>query len=329
MAGVRKQTGKIILEYLEKYPKLPNLTLAKKIYKDHPLQFSSVENIRSSIRNYTGQHGTYHRKTMKTNKHYDRKIEYELPQSHADPFETYEIKQTKTLIISDLHIPYQDNNAIKLALDYGKKHGATCILINGDLIDFATISRFDNDWRFRSVAQEFEAVRLFLTTLRKAFPKAKIVLKEGNHDLRWEKWLFLKAPEIFDDPEFKLEVRLRLGELGIDIVKDKRPIKLGKLTVLHGHELPGMGGVNPARATFMKTLENVLVGHYHRSSKHSEPTMHGHMIVTKSTGCLCGLNPGFLPINKWNHGFAFCELDLKTGDYMLDILDIIKGKIYK
>jgi hypothetical protein len=57
--------------------------------------------------------------------------------------------------------------------------------------------------------------------------------------------------------------------------------------------------------------------------------MDGHVISVRSMGCLCGLNPHYMPINKHNHGFAFCELDIKTGEYFFENLKIIKGKIYK
>jgi hypothetical protein len=69
-----------------------------------------------------------------------------------------------------------------------------------------------------------------------------------------------------------LKVILKLDEKGIELVTDRKPVKIGKLTVLHGHELNGSGGVNPARATFLKTIDNVLIGHVHRSSQHTEPT---------------------------------------------------------
>jgi predicted phosphodiesterase len=321
------ENSKIIAGYLDKYPSLPSLTLAKKIYKDNPTCFVDLENVRSIIRYLRGKSGKTSRSKGNV-AHLNDKIIYELPESHAESFEPVFISQSKTLIISDLHFPYQDNKSITHALKYGQEHGANCILINGDLIDFALISRHEKNWRHRSVAEEFEAVRMFLKTLRKAFPKARIIFKHGNHDERWEKWLFLKAPEIFDCADFQLEVLLRFGELKIETVKDKRPIKIGKLTVLHGHELPGMGGVNPARATFTKTLASVLVGHYHRTSEHTEPTMLGDVINVHSMGCLCGMNPLFMPINKWNNGFAFCELDINTGEYELHNLKIIKGKVY-
>ena len=54
-----------------------------------------------------------------------------------------------------------DNKSIEVALKYGLEKNVNCILINGDLIDFATISRHERDWRQRTVHQEFEAVRGF------------------------------------------------------------------------------------------------------------------------------------------------------------------------
>lgn len=326
--------GELVLSYLKRFPKMNKLGLAKKIYKENPLMFSSVDEARIRVNYYTGANGVKNRGQL------DKKHgtlaplvkdtnPYRLMPSHADDFTPFVISQSNILIISDLHFPYQHNEAITLALNYGKEKNVNCILINGDLIDFATISRHEKDFRARSVAEEFEYVREFLRGLRSQFPNTRIIFKEGNHDERWEKWLFLKAPEIFDDPEFTLESRLKLGELKIEIVKNKRPIKIGKLTVLHGHELAGgSGGVNPARATFLKTLNNVIVGHYHKTSQHTESTMNGDVISVESQGCLCGMNPLWMPINKWNLGFSHVEHNIKTGEYMLHNKKIIKGKIY-
>lgn len=325
--------GDIVKKELSRFPTTAILTLAKKIYKENSKVFASVEDVRGVLNYHTGKSGKRNRK-IAANKNLFQKITndtnpFKLPESFAESFEPYIISQSKTLIISDLHFPYQDNKAITAAIKYGLKEKVTCILINGDLLDFASISRHEKDWRQRSVYEEFESVRNFLKMLRDKFPKAKIVFKEGNHDERWEKWLYVKAPELFDDPEYKLEVILRLGELKIDIVKDRRPVKIGKLTVLHGHEMAGTsGGVNPARSTFTKTLESVLIGHFHKSSSHSESSMWGDLKVTESVGCLCGLHPQFMRVNKWNFGFAIVDLNIKTGEYLVGNKKIINGKVY-
>ena len=324
----------IIREYLKKFNNTPNAALARKIYKENPTVFLNIESVRTLIRAVTGNSGSKDKKNMVADKSQFRpakkSTDYCLPESYSNDFTPYEIKQSRVLIISDLHFPYQNNKAITLALDYGKEKKVDCILINGDLIDFANISRHERDFRDRSIADEFDSVRAFLKSLRLNFPKTKIVLKFGNHDERWEKFLYSKAPEIFDVSDFQLEILLKFGELKIDVVKDKRPVKLGKLTALHGHELAGggAGGVNPARATFLKTIDSVIVGHYHKTSQHTETTLTGDVISVNSVGCLCDLNPLYMPINKHNLGFAYCTVNIKTGEYHLENLKIIKGKIY-
>lgn len=326
-------TKELFEDYLTRFKGLPDLTLAKKIYKEHSESYINLEAVRSKVRIFRGKKVQNGKGFRSDKTFFEPKTghinPFNLPESYAEDFTPFQISQSKTLIISDTHFPYQHNNAITLALNYGLKHEANCILINGDLIDFATISRHEKNWKQRSVNQEFEAVRQFLFGLREAFPKARIIWKYGNHCERWEKWLYVKAPEIFDCTDFKLEVLLKLGELKIEVVKDKRPIKIGKLTVLHGHELGGSGGVNVARGAFLKTLDSVTLGHFHKTSEHTEVRMGGDVISVKSIGCLCGLNPDYMPINKWNLGFAFCEMDIKAGDYELDNLKIINGKIFK
>lgn len=334
MAGKPTIKNTIVRQYLKKFPDCSYASLARKIYKENSTMFSNVEAVRSLIRTYTGNSGSPKAKNNRLDKTFykpaKKSNDYCLPESYSNDFTPYEIKQSRVLIISDLHFPYQNNKAIELALNYGKSKKVDCILINGDLIDFANISRHERDFRARSIADEFDSVRSFLKSLRLHFPKTKIVLKYGNHDERWEKYLYSKAPEIFDVSDFQLEILLKFGELKIDVVKDKRPVKLGKLTALHGHELAGggAGGVNPARATFLKTIDSVIVGHYHKTSQHTETSLNGEVISVNSVGCLCDLNPLYMPINKHNLGFAYCTVNIKTGEYHLENLKIIKGKIY-
>jgi predicted phosphodiesterase len=328
----RTKAREVAIEKCREFPNHGDLTIAKLLIKDYPLLYTNVEHARTLVRNTRGHSGEKNRR-QEVDKSLFKPVTnntspYNLPESFAEDFTPYKITSSRVLIISDLHFPYQDNKAITLALDYGKEKDVNCILINGDLLDFHNQSRFEKDPRARKTHEEFEAVRQFLRGLRSQFENCKIVFKLGNHDERWEKWLMAKAPELLGMSEFELQVILQLGELNIDIVKHKLPIEIGKLTVFHGHELNGSGGVNPARATFMKTIANVLIGHCHRSSQHSEAVYNGDVIVTTSQGCLCGMNPEYARVNKWNQGFAYVEQDVKTGEYNLLNLKINKGKIY-
>ena len=322
MATQTKFVGIIVKEYCAKYPNTSSTTLANMIIAEVPnFKEKDKENLRNSIRYYRGTHGNK-RRGWKIFDNY-------IPKTHSQDFTPFFISQSKTLIISDLHLPYHNVEAIGLALDYGLKKNVNCVLINGDLIDFADISRHEKDWRNRPTTEEIEYTRLFIEGLRETFPTQRIVFKYGNHDERWDKYIHENADRIADFAELELEYVLRCRELDIEVVKDKRPIKIGKLTVLHGHELAGgSGGVNPARATFLKTLDSVIVGHYNKTSQHTETTMNGDVISVESQGCLCGMNPLYMPINKWNLGFSYVEMDVKTGEYHLHNKKIIKGKIY-
>jgi hypothetical protein len=114
---------------------------------------------------------------------------------------------------------------------------------------------------------------------------------------------------------------------GIEWVEDKRVIRSGKLACLHGHEFAGGGGgVNPARWLFLRTGENAVCGHFHRTSEHSEPSLSREARAAWSTGCLCDMRPSYMPHNKWNHGFAWIDVEV-DGHFALKNLRIINGKV--
>jgi len=56
--------------------------------------------------------------------------------------------------------------------------------------------------------------------------------------------------------------------------------------------------------------------------------MHGDVISVHSQGCLCGMNPLYMPINKWNLGFSYVEHEIKSGQFIIHNLKIINGRVY-
>ncbi len=180
MAGKPTLKNKIVREYIIKFPNTANAALARKILKEHPLEFDNTENIRFIIRYVTGSTGEKVKKKLVDKsliREHRKSNDYMLPQSYANDFTPYEIKQSRILIISDLHFPYQNNEAITLALDYGKEKKVDCIILNGDVFDFSLISKHERDWRHRDIPQEFEAVKSFFYLLRLHFPQTKIFYK--------------------------------------------------------------------------------------------------------------------------------------------------------
>jgi predicted phosphodiesterase len=92
----------------------------------------------------------------------------------------------RIVIASDFHAPFQDNWAVGelIAREGGK---ADTLIVNGDIQDFYSISRFVK-YENVSVESEFAAVDALLGQLSAAFPE--VVLIGGNHDTaRFEKQL--------------------------------------------------------------------------------------------------------------------------------------------
>lgn len=268
----------IARKWRKEYPDMPTLKLARIMRDHHRLTFKDVEDARYRLRYIEGKAGDKQRKYVAKTEFVKSEARplnpYNLPESYEVKREPFKLPLAcnNILVISDLHIPYHNIEAITIALDYGKKNKVNTIFINGDLIDNAQVSRFERDLSKRSVKQEFDATKQFLVSLRKTFPKASIYWLKGNHCIRWEKFLAQKVNEIWDDPYFHLEERLRLNEQRITLLDDKVLVKAGKLSITHGHHIfKGIFvPVSPARGAFMRAKQSVLVGHLHRASFHPE-----------------------------------------------------------
>jgi predicted phosphodiesterase len=322
----------IARKYRQEYGiEMPTLKLARIMYGKEKLTFKDVEQCRTFLRAIEGKAwGSKVKNALKVETR--PKNPYNLPESYQEKREPLRLPLTcnNILLISDLHIPYHDIDAVTIALEYGVREQVNTIVINGDMLDFCRISRFETDFSKRSVKQEFDSAKNFLRVLRQVFPSAEIYWIKGNHDQRYEKYLFQKASEIWDDPYFKLEERLRLNEERVHLVDDKILVKAGKLAITHGHHIfKGIfTPVSPARGAYMKAKQSVIVGHLHRPSHHPESDMEGNINAAWSTGCMCQLKMDYSPlISNSLHGFAHIILE-KNGDFTVKNFSIIKGKLH-
>lgn len=318
-----------INDLLGKYPNTPDLTLAKKAFKDEPKFFKNLETARSLIRckrghkkgNNTKDTTFYKPITYNTNP-------FDLPKSYSSERKTWKLPKSikNVLLLSDIHFPYQDNSALTTALNYGKQENVDAIFLNGDILDFYQCSFHEKDPRKTSISDELQMGRDFFKTLRKNFPKAMIYYIPGNHENRMERYLRVKAPELLDVEEFKIDVLLRVREYGVEYIEHGTKCYFGKLLVEHGDKMKGSGGVNPARTLFLRLKRHAICGHFHRTTESTEKVYDGDVVVTYSTGCLCELEPGYLEVNNHNHGFALVTMD---GDkFTVNNKKIVNGKVY-
>jgi UDP-2,3-diacylglucosamine pyrophosphatase LpxH len=313
-------------EYRKKYGMdMPTKSLARIMYKEHPLLFANLEDARARLRTIEGKSGNKNRKDMAHKEFFlegERpKNPYALPKSEEKEYLPYIIEGPQRIAaLFDVHAPYHSIEALTAALDFLSDKDITTLLIGGDFFDFYGMSRYAKDPDKRNTAEEIKIGVELLKTIFNELKPEKVVFKYGNHDERFEHYIwqkFAEIPQLTDFEEMKqinLEtiLRNRLGkDFPIDFVTDKRIIKVGNLSIVHGHEFPSgiTSPVNIARGLYLRAKANTICGHSHKSSEHSETDINGQMITTWSVGSLCELHPLYMPINSWNHGVALITLD--------------------
>jgi predicted phosphodiesterase len=323
--------GDIAREYRRKYGmQMPTLTLARVMYNENKEVFSCVDHARNSLRYIEGKTGKENRKLIKDKSmllNGERpKNPWKLPESDESKYEPYILKAKKLAVLSDIHVPYHSIAALTAAFDKISEEKPDAILLNGDTVDFYGLSRFMKDPRKRSLAHELKALNELLDVLGQF--NAKIIYKLGNHDERYEHYLMQKAPELLGIPEFELQHLLKAKDRGMDVVGEKRIIKANKLNIIHGHEYPSVfSPVNIARGLYMKGKVSAMQGHNHQVSEHTETDMNGDIVTTWSVGCLCELNPAYMPLNRWGQGMGMVDLSDNGKDFEVRNYRIYKGKI--
>jgi len=332
--------GRAALAMLAKIPDATTHSVAEALVKRHPKLFASKERARTMVRYYRGQQGEANRKRVAVKDHHRAAGEcadnFQLPQSAAKKWEPFTIAgRSRVLVLSDLHLPYHDSQAIETAVSEGKRRNADTVVINGDLLDFHQGSTYERDPEKRDQVAEIETGAEFMLWLRSQFPKARIIYKAGNHDERWDRYIWRNAPVLWQVKSLRLDAMLsqaiadKVGKdrTRFEFVTDQRPVMLGGLAVFHGHELPmGASAVNPARGLYLKTGATVLIGHGHRTSQHTQYTWDKREIACWSTGALCDLNPEYARINSWSHGAAFVSV-AADGEFNVTNFRIVDGKV--
>src|SRR6185312_1349181 len=324
----------IARKYRKENPDMPTLKLARIIRDHNRLMFKDVEDARAILRYIEGKAARGDK--LKSNAEFIRTEPrplnpYNLPQSFGKDIPPFILKGHKRVfILNDVHLPYQDNKAITIAIDWAKKEKPDAIILNGDIIDIHQLSYFIRDPKKKDFAYELDQLKIFIGVLFKQFKGAKIYYKFGNHELRYKNFLYQKAGELAGVKEFDLINIIKGRNPEIEVISDKTIMKLNSLNLLHGHEL-GRGVFNPvnaARGLHLAAKVSAVKGDCHKTSEHTEVDLDGKMKTTWSIGALCNLHPEYLPYNSWNHGVAMCDLDSNKKDFQFRNKRIHENKIF-
>ena len=297
--------------------KMPKRKMARMIYKEHGLNFTDEENVRIIIQRVTGKGGKNDEVRVDADLKDDLPANYNpygLPESHTEEKIIFKLPVgcTRVLYLPDPHIPYHDVDAMTVAINTGKEKKINCIILPGDVIDMHQGSKYESNPKKRSIKEEFDAACEFLQILRDTFPGVPIYWIEGNHDKRWRDFLLRKCREIWDDPYYHLEDRLKLADKNITLFNEKVEFWAGDLRVTHGHLIfnTGFGApIYPAKSMWDKTGVQYVIGHVHTVTTYKKVRKGAPNQMCYTLGCLSEIDPDYNPIvNRYEHGFGYQDI---------------------
>lgn len=307
----------------------PKKTIARDFLRSHPHIDVSLDAVRYHVRNIIGvKANPVHGESVKKGQ------QFYIPKSFKKTRERYNLPEGRWAVLNDIHLPYHDEEALRVALESVKKDGVDGILLNGDLADFYSISSHAKKWDGVSLTDEIESVRDFLIGLRHSFgPDVKIIWKLGNHENRLFRDLNKNAPyiagllEMNFGPNMAIEHFFGADVANVKVIHDQTIIDANGLLILHGHEY-SIGGVNPSRKMALELKTSAIQGHLHRSESYNTMRADGQHILCAVMGCLCTLQADYYGKSElmWSHGFGM--VTLKDGGWQFENKLIIKGKVY-
>src|ERR1044071_7351908 len=147
----------IAAECLRKFPETHTKTLATMMFREYPKLFLSVESARGVIRRLRGANGAVKPVSREfvrpPGKPGDPFLSLPKPRRHFSSWGAVQVDgPLRALILSDIHIPYFDLDALEPAIEYGKKNDADTIFLNGDTADFFACSFWEKNPLDRDLA---------------------------------------------------------------------------------------------------------------------------------------------------------------------------------
>jgi len=233
------------------------------------------------------------------------------------------------LVIADVHVPYQNDTAIRAVLQLMEDITFDGFIILGDFMDMTPISHWLHEKNQRKsleglrMKEDYLIGNMLLDEFDRRLPKnCDKIFVYGNHE-RFAYDFEEKYPML--EGLFNPTIELKLKERNYKVYEGINPtFKIGKLVFTHGlyHNKHFLA----KHIDEFKT--NILIGHLHTPRLRLANSIAKELpIMGASVGCLCDLNPDYNrnKPNKTCHGFAVVYF-YDDGYFDIDIKRIIKGK---
>jgi predicted phosphodiesterase len=252
--------------------------------------------------------------------------------------------------------PFHDEAAMGVAIkmvDWLYHNDRIDAVVNlGDFLDLPSQGRFEQEAGFAGMTQRaLDRGHLFLQEQRAAAGEgAEIVLIEGNHDRRMEKFIQINAAAAWglkranadELPVMSIPYLLRLDEIGVDYI-DAYPAGAywisKNLRAIHGHKVRSGGSTAAAYTNDMPHISTVF-GHIHRQEVQSKTVFDRDGSIRSqaiSPGCLCRVDGAVPSVNgstkidgstakyweNWQQGIAVITVD--GDEFSTELVQIVEG----
>ena len=210
----------------------------------------------------------------------------------------------RVFVYGDVHLPYQDPDALAIMFDALLVYQPDHIIIAGDLLDCEEISTFPKKAESVKLVDELCAGEDHFKQLRLIAPDARISYLEGNHERRFSRYVGSRAPALLEVKDIGVDTLLNLSDYDVEFFPstDKGvSIDLGKILVAHWSRVSKHSAYT-AKALIDDYGKSHIQGHTHRLGTHFR-TLADRTLVGYEGGCLCRLSVNYMEFPNWQHGF--------------------------
>lgn len=282
-----------------------------------------------------------------------RELEWETAVILPDPQIGYRVFDDGTTLD-----PFHDEQAMDVALQILRTleddRGVNQVVNLGDFLDLPAFGKYEQEVAFATTTQQaIDRGHVFLAQQRASAPGSKIVVLEGNHDRRMQRFVTANAlasfglrrantPEAW--PVMSIPYLLRMEELRVTYI-DAWPAGVwwvnDRLRAIHGDKVRS-GGSTAAAYTQDTPHISTVFGHIHRQEVQSK-TVYDRVgkirSMAVSPGCLCRVDGAVPSVNgstsvdgrpvtnweNWQQGIAVITY-LPNGPFYVDLVQIDDGQ---
>lgn len=221
----------------------------------------------------------------------------------------------KLVAASDFHIPFYDPILLDLFYHFLADFKPDILVINGDFLDCASISKFDKVPHRHRFKNDLEIGKKILRKFRDILPNAEIYYIEGNHSFRLRQYIIRNAPELYEIYP-TLKDLLELDQLRIEWIGTKESAsrwidtykRFGQLYIGHFDRVNKHSGMT-AKALVEDKGISVAQAHVHRLGQYNKRLEDGTQLVGLEMGCMCDLDPNYMGHANWQSGWLVVYLD--------------------